>query len=472
MHVVVVGGGVAGLAAAWFLRSRGELAGRADSAPQVRVTVLEGAKRVGGKLALGEVGGLTLDLGAEALLNRRPEAVDLARAVGLGEDLVHPRTTSAGVWTRGKVRPLPAAQVMGVPADPGSGSLIGILSRAGAARVAGDLMLPLHKQPDVSVAKFVSQRMGDEVVVRLVDPLLGGVYAGRAEDLSMFATLPQLARAVYEPERLMAVAAEVRARAAEDGSPVFAGIHGGVGRLPARLAQVSGAEVRTGVIVRELRRSPTGWQLIAGPRTDPELIEADAVVLAVPGPAAARLLSEEVPVAAGELAGVEYASMAIVTLVLPAGEATPSLSGSGFVVPAIDRRTIKAVTASSNKWGWTAEVAQGATVLRASVGRFGDITDLALTDEELVAKVRADLSHAIGLYAHPIDATVTRWGGALPQYTVGHLERVERIRGAVAAVPGLAVCGALYEGIGIAACVASAQRAADAVLAGTPATAE
>lgn len=458
MHVVVVGGGIAGLAAAWFLR-----------APGVEVTVLEGGKQVGGKLALGEVGGLTLDVGAEALLNRRPEAVDLAKAVGLGEDLVHPRTTSAGVWTRGKVRPLPPAQVMGVPAEPGGGSLIGILSKAGAARVAGDLMLPLHKQPDVSVATFVGQRMGNEVVQRLVDPLLGGVYAGRAEDLSMFATLPQLARAVYGPERLMAVAAEVRARATEVGTPVFAGIVGGVGRLPGRIVEASGAQVRTGVLVRELRRGPTGWQLTAGPTTDPELIEAHAVVLAVPAPAAARLLAEAVPAAAGELAGIEYASMAIVTLVLPSA---PELEGSGFVVPAVDRRTVKAVTQSSRKWEWTAQAAGGATVLRASVGRFGDIGDLARTDEELVAKVRGDLSNAIGLYSTPIDTAVTRWGGALPQYTVGHLERVDRIRGAVEAVPGLAVCGAAYEGIGIAACIASAQRAAEAVLKGSPAKAE
>lgn len=463
MHVVVIGGGIAGLAAAWFLRAGN---------PEIRVTVLEGGKRVGGKLALGEVGGLTLDLGAEALLNRRPEAVELVKAVGLGEDLVYPNTTSAGIWTRGKVRLLPSAQVMGVPAAPGGGELIGILSRAGAARVAGDLMLPLQQQDDVSVAEFVGQRMGAEVVQRLVDPLLGGVYAGRSEELSMFATLPQLARAVTEPERLMTVAAEVRSQSSTVDSPVFAGIRGGVGRLPGRLAEVSGAEVRTGVMVRELRRSPTGWALTAGPTTDPELIEADAVVLAVPGPAAARLLSAEVPAASAQLAGVEYASMAVVTLVLPPGEATPTLSGSGFLVPAIDRRTIKAVTQSSTKWQWTADAAQGATVLRASVGRFGDIGDLALGDDELVAKVRADLSKAIGLYSIPLDWCVTRWGGALPQYTVGHLERVERIKQAVAGVPGLAVCGALYDGVGIAACIASARRAADAVLSGMPAKAE
>ncbi|MGQ0465873.1 MAG: protoporphyrinogen oxidase [Sporichthyaceae bacterium] len=458
MHVVVVGGGIAGLAAAWFLRASGELASRAMGAVGVRVTVLEGAARVGGKLALGEVAGLTLDVGAEALLARRLEALDLVRAVGLGDDLVHPRTTSAGVWTRGKIRPLPAAQVMGVPAAPGDGSLIGILSKAGAARVAGDLMLPLQKQSDVSVAAFVGQRMGTEVVQRLVDPLLGGVYAGRAEDLSMFATLPQLARAVSEPQPLMTVAADVRAKAAT-GTPVFAGIVGGVGRLPARLAEASGAEVRTGVVVRELRRTETGWRLTAGPTTDPELIDADAVVLAVPAPAAAKLLGEAVPVAAADLAGVEYASMAIVTLVFPAGEGVPALHGSGFVVPAIDGRTIKAVTQSSNKWEWTHRAAGGHTVLRASVGRMGDIGDLQLTDEELIAKVRADLSHSIGIYAHPIDARVTRWGGALPQYAVGHLERVDRVRAAVETVPGLAVCGAVYEGVGIAACIASAQRA-------------
>ncbi|MGQ0845019.1 MAG: protoporphyrinogen oxidase [Sporichthyaceae bacterium] len=462
MRVVVVGGGIAGLAAAWFLR-----------APGVEVTVLEGAQRVGGKLRLGEVAGVTLDLGAEALLARRPEALDLVREVGLGGDLVHPRTTSAGVWTHGAIHPLPTAQVMGVPAAPGDGALVGILGRKGAARVAGDLLLPLQERGDVSVGEFVRERMGNEVVTRLVDPLLGGVYAGRAEDLSMLATLPQLARAVTEPERLMTVAAQVRERAARldrgGPTPVFAGIRGGVGRLPARLAAEAGAEVRINTTVRELHRTPTGWRLIAGPTTEPEAIEADAVVLAVPAAAAAKLLKGVAFGAAAELAGIEYASLAIVTLVLPGG---PEPTGSGFVVPAVDGRVVKAVTQSSNKWEWTAQAAEGHLVVRASVGRIDDVADLACSDEDLVAKVRADLFASIGLGATPIDTAVTRWGGALPQYAVGHLDRVARIREAVEAIGGLAVCGAAYEGLGIAACIASARRAADVVLAGSQTTAE
>ncbi len=454
VRIVVVGGGIAGLAAAWFLR---ELGGEA-----AEVTVLEAAPQVGGKLGQAEVGGLTVETGAESVLARRPEAVDLIRAVGLGNDLVHPVTTSAGVWSRGHVRALPAEQVMGIPSDLAALARSGIVSTTGVMRAMGDAVTPAPPQADdVAVGAYVGARLGPEIVERLIDPLLGGVYAGHAEQLSMFATLPQFTRAVTEGVPLTTAAAQVRAQA--QPGPVFAGIVGGVGRLPAVLARASGADVRTGVTAQGLSRTPEGWTLVIRSGLTDATLAADAVVLAVPAPAAARLLGEAVPAAAAELAGIEYASMAIVTLVYPPAAGEPPVGGSGFLVPAVDRRLIKAVTLSSAKWEWTAATAASAgsgTVLRASVGRLGEEADLQRSDEDLVHGVAVDVAHATGLVGSPADWLVSRWGGALPQYTVGHLDRVRRIRDAVAAAPGLAVCGATYDGVGIAACVASARLAA------------
>ncbi len=228
------------------------------------------------------------------------------------------------------------------------------------------------------------------------------------------------------------------------------------------LAEAGGALVRTGVTVRALRRTPTGWALTVGSAAEPGELIADAVVLAVPATAAARLLADAVPGAAVELGEIEYASVAVVTLVLPGTALTRPLGGSGFLVPAVDGRFVKASTYSSAKWAWTAEAAEkavgsGAAVVRASVGRHGDVRDLQFDDAELVQRVRADLELAAGLRGTPVDALVHRWGGGLPQYTVGHPDRVARIKAAVAAAPGLAVCGAAYDGVGIAACVASAR---------------
>jgi oxygen-dependent protoporphyrinogen oxidase len=382
--------------------------------------------------------------------------VDLVRAVGLGADLVHPQTTAAGVWTRGLVRPLPAGHVMGVPLNLTALRRSGVLSPLGVLRAGAERVLPARPvEGDLPVGAWVRARWGGEVVDRLVDPLLGGVWAGHADRLSLRAAAPQLAGAAVAGERLHAPPPDPR--------PVFAGIRGGVSRLIPALAAASGAQLRTGVTVRGLTRRQRGWDVLVGPTTAAEQLAADAVIVALPAQPAARLLADSVPAAARRLAEIEYASAAIVTLVLPPG-AQP-LHGSGFLVPAVERRLIKAVTYSSQKWAWTGQNAGGDVVVRASVGRFGETADLDRSDADLIALVRAELAQACGLLGQPRDALVTRWGGSLPQYTVGHLDRVAAIRDAVAAVPGLAVCGAAYDGIGIAACIASAARAAAAIAA-------
>lgn len=453
-HVVVVGGGIAGLAAAWFLRR---------DCPGLRVTVLEASGQVGGKLRVSELAGVPVDEGAESLLLRRPEAVDLARAAGV--DLQDAATTSAGVWTRGAIRPLPSGTVMGIPGDLRTLAGTGLLTSRELARIPLDSWLPRRKVgDDVAVGRYVAARLGRAVLDRLVEPMLGGVYAGRADQLSMAATLPQLMPYVRQERSLLAAVRASRAAAPTPDAAVFGAPPGGVGRLPEAVARLAGAHVRTGVTVRELRRTPTGWRLVAGSTPSPEEILADAVVLAVPAAPAARLLRPEVAPAAAELAQVRSASMAVVALAFPATSLPARPPGSGFLVPPVDGRAVKAVTLSSAKWGWYAGAAPEMVVVRASLGRVGEEATLQRNDAELVDLVLADLTDALGVIDPPLDARVTRWGGGLPQYAVGHLARVERIRAAVATQPGLAVCGATYDGVGIPACVATAERAAREVL--------
>nr|WP_268748719.1 protoporphyrinogen oxidase [Streptomyces noursei] len=461
-HVVVVGGGIAGLTAAHRL-----LAGGA------RVTLLEASERLGGKLLAGEIAGVPVDLGAESMLARRPEAVDLARAVGLGDRLQPPGTATASLWTRGALRPMPKGHMMGVPGDLGPLAASGVLSPEGLARIEADRTLPTTEiGTDVGVGEYVAARLGREVVDRLVEPLLGGVYAGDAYRISMRAAVPQLFDAARRGGSLIegVRGLQDRAQAAvPEGmaamGPVFMGIAGGIGTLPGAVAEAvrrSGGEILLRTPVRALHWSAAdGWRVEAGERT----LTADAVVLAAPATAAERLLRAGCPAAADELAAVEYASMALVTMAFRRTDLTTVPSGSGFLVPPVDGHRIKASTFASHKWNWIADADPDLFVLRTSLGRHGDEADLGRDDDELVGLSLADLGEAVGLAARPVASTVTRWDGGLPQYAVGHVDRTARIRAAVAGLPGpLRVCGALYDGVGIPACIGSAGRAADEIL--------
>ena len=443
-RVVVIGGGIAGLAAAHALRG-------AD------VVVFESADHVGGKLRTSEVGGLPVDEGAESFLARVPEALGLARAVGLDGDLVNPAATRASIWTRGRLRPIPPRTMLGVPSSVGS--LRGLLSPPELLRAALDLVMPAgdDNPDDAAVADVVGRRLGRAVVDRLVEPLLGGVYAGRAEHLSMRATMPQLTTIAGSLMRAARTAVP-----ADGGSagPVFATVVGGLGRFADAVAAASGAEVVVGRTVRELRRTPSGFSVVHGPTTDAHELAADAVVVAVPPVPAARLLADLAPAAATELSAIETASVALVTLVWRRTDVTTA-AGSGYLVPPAEGRPVKGVTVASSKW---AHLDDGEYVaVRCSFGRYGDTADLQCDDDGLVAMAIDEIGRTGRVTAPPVATRVSRWGGALPQYAVGHLDRVRRIRAAVAAVPGLAVCGAAYEGVGIPACIRTGQQAADQI---------
>jgi oxygen-dependent protoporphyrinogen oxidase len=453
-RLVVVGAGITGLAAAFEWRRRH---------PDDEIVVLEAGDRIGGKLHRVELAGHWYDTGPEAVLARVPEAVRLIEDLGLGDRLVAPATTQASVVLPDGRHPLPAGTVLGVPAS--ADGLDGILTPGGVARVRAEASLPpLTLDGDVSVGSLLRERLGDEVVDRLVEPLLGGVYAGRADQLSLTATMPALAAELPATGSVLAAAAAARdagarSRGDADG-PVFATVVDGIGVLPEALVAASRAVVRLRTPAHGLRRTAAGFELSVGPAAAPERLTADVVLVTAPAAKAARLVGDLAPAAVEPLQGIPYASMAVVAMAFPAQDVD---AGSGLLVPPMTGRLVKGVTVSSAKWPHLA--GGGALLVRSSVGRFRDESELQRPDEDLTAAVVADVADLLGLdRPEPLETRLMRWGGGLPQYLVGHAGRVDAIRAAVSEVPGLAIAGAAFRGVGVPACIRDAHHALDALL--------
>lgn len=453
-RVAVVGGGISGLAAAYRLRT---LLG-----PGAEIILIEGSRRLGGALRTVELGGLALDVGAEAFLMRRPEAVGLIDELGLSGQLTHPTPVAPTVRAGGRTVALPTRTVLGLPAA--AADVAGLLSEQGVARVAAEPTTPLRWEPgqDAPVGLLLRERAGDELVDRLVDPLLGGVYAGRADALGLRATIPTVAGELDRGAgSLLAAAGAVLALATRptggQAAPVFGTLRGGLGGLVDALLAVAQVRLRLGVPVRGLSRTAQGWRLDLGNANQPEHIDADAVVLAVPAPALRRLLARPLPAASAAAGRVEVASCAVVGLALPVSAAQALPQSSGVLVAAGEPLSAKAFTFSGRKWSHAAS--HEVVLVRASLGRYGEARLLQRDDAELIDVVRADLATLTGITATPVDTVVARWGGGLPQYPPGHLEAVTTLERAVDGMPGLAVAGALLHGVGLPACIASADAA-------------
>jgi oxygen-dependent protoporphyrinogen oxidase len=476
-HVVIVGAGITGLSAAHRIARGGR---------PVRVTLLEAADRLGGRVRTESFAGRQLDVGAEAMLARVPEAAALCRELGLGDRLVTPATDRPFVWTGGRLRPLPPRLMAGVP--DGARVLMGsrILSPLGLARAGLDLILPSRELGrDVAIGSVVRRRLGREVYERLVDPLLGGIHAGSCDQLSVRAVSPTLEQAVGTGHGLVRGLRELagRVRSPADGagsvpaSPtsdgrhgqpeasMFIGLAGGLGELVDALRDAitaqTMAEVCRGATVEAIEPLEDQRVRVALSGQVPEIV-ADSLLLATPAFESARIVQAASPRTAASLLRIGYASVATILLEYPSAALRAPLAGSGFLVPRTEGRTLTACTWSSAKWG---HLAGESVVLKASVGHFGDASAVELDDEPLVARVHGELQDAMGLMAEPLQASVSRFERAMPQYGVGHLELVAAIESQLCELGAVRAAGAAYRGVGVASCIRAAQAAADQITA-------
>lgn len=466
-RVAVVGAGVTGLTAAYRLAATAR-----EARLPLEVTVFEWASRVGGKVLSEEVEGALLEAGPDALLTRKPWAVALCRELGLEGELVglDTRAGRSFVVHRGKLVPLPLG--FGGLTPRGVWELLGtpLFSLRGKIRLGLEWLVPPRRETggesaDESLASFVERRLGPEAVDWLAEPLLAGIYAGDARRLSLAATFPQLREAELRHGSLIRAARAGRKRQparSQPAPPVFVTLRGGLARLPQALVQALGlGRVRLGQRVVSLGRAGRAYTLrVAGG----DLERADAVLLAIPAGEAANLLAPLAPRAAGELAAIPYASVAVVGLVYPREAIRLPQPGSGFVVPRQEPYTITACTWASAKWP---HVGGGRwTVLRAHLGRDGAPPPAGVPDERLVELAVGDLRRLLGAGGEPAAARVYRWEQGLPQYRPGHMERVERIEASLReAAPGVFAAGAALRGAGLPDCVYQGERAARAILA-------
>ncbi|MCL6516941.1 protoporphyrinogen oxidase [Alicyclobacillus sp.] len=490
-RVVIVGGGITGLAAALALK---ELADR-ERRP-LQVTVVEQASRVGGKVRTYREHGFVMEAGPDSLLARKPAGLDLIRRLGVESELVgtSPQATKTYIAFRGRLEPIPPGTNMGIPTQWAPFARTRLLSPAGKARALWDLVLPRgQREGDESVGAFLRRRVGDEVVEHIAEPLLAGIYAGRIDRLSLLATAPQFYRLEQEHRSLILGSIhDRRARAAQslpgssagaktaasarssESAPsasagnggvrsAFVTLRSGLETLIERLYDVlhPWADIRTRTAALSIQRAAHGYTVdITGPEGD-ERLEADAIIVATPAPAAARLVGPLCPVAS-RLENVRYISTATVILGFRPGTVPADLDASGFVVPRTEGLGITACTWVSSKWPHTAG-GQG-VLLRCYVGRDGQQEGLQLSDAEMVAMVRRELERLIGLRTTPWFSLVTRWDHAMPQYDVGHLTLVSQVTDAVAqSLPGVVLAGAAYHGIGVPDCIADGRRAAEQV---------
>lgn len=468
-RIVVVGAGISGLTAAHRLATLR----RDDGVPDAEVTVLEASDRAGGKLRTGPLDdpvldGLGVDAGADAFLRRVPWALDLCSELGLDDELVSPTARRASLWLDGALRPIPSPNVLGLPLDPDAvdAELLGPdPDGATRARLAGDGH-PDRDLPDgdASVGTVVRACVGDGPFERLVDPLLGGVNAGRADDLSCAVMAPQLLAAARSEDGLLG-ALRRTAAGADPTAPVFAAPAGGMGRLAEalvdRLAEADVA-VATGSPVTRLERAADGWLVhVGGGASRKATVHgADAVVLAVPAHVAADLVAPHATEAGRSLAGWRHASVVLATFAYGRADLAVDPDQSGFLVGRAEGLLMTACSFAGSKWAQLDHPDR--TLLRVSCGRIDDDRPAALDGDALVAALRADLATTLGVEAPPTAVRLGRFDRSLVQFPVGHVDRLAAVDAALAAeAPGLVVAGAIRHGVGIPACVRSGNEAAE-----------
>jgi oxygen-dependent protoporphyrinogen oxidase len=465
MRLVVVGGGVSGLAAA---HRAAELA-RERGIP-LDLTLLEGAERLGGIVHTERRDGFLIEGGADSFISEKPWALALCRRLGVEDRLARTddRYRSAFVVHGARLHPLPAGFQMMAPTRLAPLLASPLFSWPGKARMALDLVLPRGGDPDESLGAFVRRRLGREALERAAQPLIGGIYTADPDSLSLAATMPRFLE-MERRDRSVILAMRRAARRAPDVArgasgarwSLFVTFVDGMEELVHAIARrLPPASVRLKERVAAMERRGEAWRLITGGGAT---LEADAVVLATEAHQAARLLRHLDPGLGHLLEDITYASSATVTLGYRRGDITHPLDGFGFVVPQVERRPIIACTFSSVKYPGRAP--EGMALLRVFAGGALNEAAVGADDAALIATARGQLAELLGARGEPAVARVARYVKAMPQYQVGHLARVDAIESSVRRLPGLALAGAAYRGVGISDCVHSGEAAAETLLA-------
>ena len=450
MRAVVVGGGIAGLAATRRLEV---------VLPEAEVVLVEEGDRLGGKIGTERVDGFVIEAAPDSFLSRKPRGVGLCEELGLGKELVgrRPENERAFVRRGAALHPLPPGLTGMIPTNLEALTESALLSADGRERLAAEMDVPVRPgDDDESIASFVSRRLGREAYEAFVEPLMTGIYGGDGDQLSLEATFPQLRALELEHGSLIrGLLAQSPERAA---TPAFLTLSEGMDGLVSAVARrFERARVVTGVGARSVTRTGSGHRVELG---GGEALDADAVVVGVPAFAAAELLAALDGDLAAALAEIPYASSVLVTFAFSEDDVVHPLDGYGYVVPRAEGTDVLACTWTSRKW--EARAPEGAHLIRVYAGRYGGRELTRETDEALLALAREELT-AIGIEADPILTRVQRWPRGMPQYVLGHLDRLARIDASLEAHPGLAVAGAAYRGVGIPDCIGSGEEAADAV---------
>jgi oxygen-dependent protoporphyrinogen oxidase len=476
MHAVVVGGGITGLTAAYVLGQAG-----------VRTTLLEASDRIGGKVRTFAGDGFVVEEGPDSFIAVRPAAAQLCRELGLGGDLVgtvDPRAVY--VLTRDRLIPMPDGLALVLPTKFLPFATTRLFSWPEKMRMGMDLILPRGPmEGDDTIGGLLRRRLGDALVDRLAGPLVGGIYGTSIDELSLLAVLPSL-RENQRAHRslLLASVAEARERRAREkaraeaaraaaaaGQPqpvpprsVFLSLRGGMTRMTDALAtaleRMPSVDVRPGASVVALEPAGSGSRLVLA---DGSRIEADAVILASPAPVTAGILDGVAPAASAALRAIRHGSTTIVSLAFRDDQLARPVVGHGYVVAADAANPLSACTITSGKWPGRAPA--GTVLLRAFLRTEGEgALPSSASDAEIVAAARAVVERTLGPRGEPILARVARWDGAMPRYTLGHLDRVAAAEEGLAHLPGVVLAGAAYRGVGLPDCVTQARAAAARVL--------
>lgn len=453
-HVAIVGGGITGLATAWYLT---------NAQSPVTCTVLESSSRWGGKIFTSAEpapggGQFIVEHGPDSVLRRKPWAADLMRELGLGDRLVDTLSQPTGtlVAIGPNLHPVPPGMMMLAPTGWRAVAGSSLFSLKAKLRILAEFFIPARKDPsDESLANFVRRRFGDELVDRLAEPMLAGIYNADAERLSILATFPALRRMETEHRSLIRAMRKAR-RAAGSSRPApspFLSLDGGMGELVHALIDQLDCDLRLDSPVTALESVESGWRLRL---QDDTILEASAVVLALPAAAGARLLEGSAPASASLLTNLRVAGSGVASLAYRRSEIAHKLDGYGIVMPRGESTVLDGLSWSSSKWPGRAPADH--VLMRAFFGGPKTAAALNLADDDLLQRLRVEIQRLLGITAEPVLTTVHRWADGYPQYDVGHTDLVDAIQSALS--PGLHVCGSPYRGIGIPDCVHQAQQIA------------